>query len=320
MQPPSRLARLLGAGHFAVTAELSTLDTAEPEAVRRVAKPLLGRVDAVNCTDNPGAHVHLSPMAAGHFLATFGIEPIVQFTARDRNRLAIQADLLGVAALGVPNVVLMTGDYISAGDHPEAKAVHDLDSLQMVRTARILRDHGTYLSGRKLEAAQRFFVGAVENPFAPPFDFRPHRLAKKVEAGAEFIQTQVVFNLPRFREFMTRVEDLGLLERVFVIASVCIPRSARSARFMRESVPGLDVPEEVVRRLEGVPLTQQAEEGVRIGLEVVEAVRETPGVSGVHLIAIRWEEGVARVVEEAGLLPRPDMESVAVDEVLREVP
>lgn len=310
-EPPSRLARLLRAGHFVVTAELTAPDSPHPEAVHRAARPLLGRADAVNCTDNAAAHVHLSPLAVARLLAELGMDPIVQLTCRDRNRLALQADLLGAAALGVRNVVLMSGDYVTGGDHPEAKAVYDLDSIHLVRTARILRDRGTYLSGRKLEAAPRFFIGAVENPFAPPFDFRPHRLAKKAEAGAEFVQTQIVFNLARFREFMAQVEDLGLLEKVFVIASVCVPRSARAARYMREQVPGMDVPEEVLGRLEAVPRDRQADEGIRIALEVFGALREIPGLSGVHLIAIRWEEGIARLAEEAGLLPRPVAEEMA---------
>ncbi|MGH7682586.1 MAG: methylenetetrahydrofolate reductase, partial [Candidatus Eiseniibacteriota bacterium] len=196
---------------------------------------------------------------------------------------------------------LMTGDDVSGGDHPEAQSVFDLDSLQLLRVARIMRDSGTYLSGRKLAVAPRFFIGAVENPFAPPYDFRPHRVAKKVEAGAEFIQTQIVFNLLRFREFMSRVNDLGLLELVFILPSVSIVRSARGARFMKEKVPGLDVPDEVVSRMERTPANRQADEGLRIAQEVVAQLREVPGVSGVHLIAIKWEEGIVRLVESLRL-------------------
>ena len=301
MKPPSGLARLLRGGRFVVTAELTGPDSPDPEAVRRAALPLLGCVDAVNCTDNPGAHVHLSSLALAHLLVELGLEPVLQLTCRDRNRLALQADLLGAAALGVRNVVLLSGDHMAGGDHPEAKPVYDLDSLQAIRVARLLVDRGVYLSGRALEAAPELFVGCVENPFAPPRELRPHRLAKKVEAGAEFVQTQAVFDVAVFREFMARVEDLGLLERVFVIPSVCIVRSARGARFMRDEVPGLVVTDEVVRRLEGVAPEQQAEEGVRIAVELVHALREIRGVSGVHLIAVRWSEGVARVVEAAAL-------------------
>jgi methylenetetrahydrofolate reductase (NADPH) len=244
-------------------------------------------------------------VAAARLLIECGLEPIAQFGCRDRNRLALQADLLGAAALGVRNVVLMQGDDVSAGDHPEARPIWDLDSMHLIRTARILRDQGTYLSGRRLDRAPRYFVGAVENPFAPPHDFRPLRLLKKIEAGAEFIQTQVAYNLPRLREFMARAADLGALERAHVLPSVFIPRSARALRYMRDQVPGIDVPIEYVERLERAPAQRQAEESVRMATEIVHAIREIPGVAGVHLIAIKWEEAIARVVEAAELLPRP---------------
>jgi len=311
VRTPSRLAGLLHAGRFVVTAELSSVDSGEPEAVWRRVEPLRGVVDAVNCTDNTGAHVHMSSLAAAHLLVEKGIEPIMQLAARDRNRLALQADLLGAAALGVRNILLMSGDDVTAGDHPEARSIYDIDSLQLVQVARNLRDRGTYLSGRRLESPPVFFVGAVENPFAPPLDFRPFRLQKKVEAGAEFIQTQLVFDLTRFHAFMARVEDLGLLERVFVIASIGIPRSARGTHFMKEKVPGLSVPDDVIRRMESVPPLQQPAEGIRIAIELVEAVRSIRGISGVHLIGIKWEEGVVRVAQGAGLLPRPVAEVVA---------
>lgn len=302
---PSRLARLLRAGQFAVTAELAAVDSAEPEATWRLAEVLRGHVDAINCTDNTGAHVHVSALATAHLLVEKGFEPIMQLTARDRNRLALQADLMGAAALGIRNVVLMSGDDVSAGDHPEARSLYDIDSLQLVQLARTLRDRGTYLSGRRVSAAPSFFIGAVENPFAPPIEFRPFRLAKKVEAGAEFIQTQLVFEAAGFRTFMQRVRELGVLPRVFIIPSVAVPRSARGARFMQEKVPGVFVPDEIVRRMEAVPADRQAEEGIRIGVELVRALKDIPGVAGIHIIAIRWEEGVARVIEDAGLLPRP---------------
>jgi methylenetetrahydrofolate reductase (NADPH) len=269
------------------------------------AAALRGHADAVNCTDNTGAHVHLSPLAAAHLVDGAGVEPIMQLTTRDRNRLGLQADLLGAAALGVRNVVLMSGDDVSAGDHPEARASYDVDSIQLLRIARTMRDGGTYLSGRRLESAPSFFIGAVENPFAPPYDFRPVRLLKKVEAGAEFVQTQLTFDLARFTDFMRRVADIGLLEKVPIIPAVAVPRSARGARFMKEKVPGVQVPDDVLRRMESAPPAQQAREGIRIAVEIVRQVREVPGVRGVHVIAIRWDEGVLAVIEEAGLLPRP---------------
>jgi methylenetetrahydrofolate reductase (NADPH) len=301
----SHLERLLRAGEFVVTSELQTTDSADPASVTELADLLRGKVDAVNCTDNSAAHPHISAVAAAHLLADRGVEPVVQFTCRDRNRLGLQADMLGAAALGARNIVCMTGDDVAAGDHPEAKPVYDLDSTHLLRIARGLRDRGTYVSGRALSDPPSFFIGAVENPFAPPVDFRPMRLGKKIEAGAEFIQTQIVFNVPRFRQFMARVGELGLLDSVFVLASVFIPRSARSARYLRDQVPGIDVPEEIVSRLEATPEDVQAEEGLRIALELVEAVRSVPGVRGVHLMSIGQEHAILRLIEEAGLLPRP---------------
>lgn len=310
MTSPSRLADLLREGHFVVTAELSSSNSPDPEATWRRAETLRGSVDAINCTDNPGAHVHMSSLASAHLLVEKGFEPIMQLTVRDRNRLALQADLLGAAALGVRNLVLMSGDDVTAGDHPEARRIYDIDSLQLLEVAAAMRDRGTYLSGRKLDAAPSYFIGAVENPFAPPLTFRPLRLQKKVRAGADFIQTQLVFDVPVFARFMAMVADLGLIGKVFIIPSIGIPRSARGAHFMREKVPGLHVPDEVVMRLEKTPPARQAEEGITIAVELVKAVREIPGVSGVHLIGIKWEEGVAQVAEAAGLLPRPTLSPV----------
>ncbi|MDQ6883837.1 MAG: methylenetetrahydrofolate reductase [Candidatus Dormibacteraeota bacterium] len=307
----SRLARLLHDGRFVVTAELTSSDSPDPVAIGRRAAVLRAAVDAVNCTDNTSAHVHLSALAAAHLLVEQGVEPIMQMTTRDRNRLALQADLLGAAALGVRNVVLMSGDDVTAGDHPEALRIHDIDSLQLIEVAKGMRDRSVYLSGRRLEGSPSLFIGAVENPFAPPLDFRPLRLQKKVAAGADFIQTQLVFDIDRFTRFMSQVRDLGLLEKVFIIASVGIPRSARGARFMKEKVPGLHVPDALVARLEQIAPARQAEEGIAIAVEIVSALRTIPGVAGVHLIGIKWEEGVVRVAQQAGLLPRPTLSPLA---------
>lgn len=304
--PRSHLERLLRSDAFVVTTEMPTVDGADPSAVRRIAEGFRGRVDAVNCTDNSSAHPHLSSVAAGHLLLDAGVEPIVQLTCRDRNRLALQADLLGAAALGVRNVCLMTGDDVTAGDHPEAKPLYDLDSIHLIRTAKILRDEGVYLSGRRLEHRPEYLIGAVENPFAPPLDLRPMRLGKKIEAGAEFIQTQICFDLPRLSLFLARAADLGLLGLVPILVGIFVPRTARALRYLRDEVPGIDVPEEVLARMEGTPLERQPEEGVAIAVEIVRQVCELPGIRGVHLMAIRNEEGLHRVIEEAGLLPRPD--------------
>ncbi|TMD42801.1 MAG: methylenetetrahydrofolate reductase [Chloroflexi bacterium] len=307
----SRLAELLRSGQFVVTAELASSDSADPDAVGRNGDQLRGVADAINCTDNTGAHVHLSSMAAAHLLAERGIEPIMQLTVRDRNRLALQADLLGAAALGIRNIVVMSGDDVTAGDHPEARRIYDIDSMQLIEVAAGMRDRGVYLSGRKLEKAPAFFIGAVENPFAPPLEFRPLRLQKKVRAGADFVQTQLVFDLPIFTRFMSMAADLGLFEQVFIIPSIGIPRSARGARFMKEKVPGLHVPDALIERMEKTPPARQAEEGIRIAVELVNDVRQIHGVAGVHLIGIKWEEGVTRVAEAAGLLPRPTLSPLA---------
>jgi len=309
----SRLHELLLSGEFVVTAELETTDSADPASVLELAEGLRGRVDAVNCTDNSAAHPHVSAIAAAHLLNDAGVEPILQLACRDRNRLALQADLLGAAALGVRNVCLMTGDDVAAGDHPEAKPIYDLDSIHLLRIARIMRDEGTYLSGRKLDAPPSFLIGAVENPFAPPLEFRPMRLGKKIEAGAEFIQTQICFNVPRLRLFLARAGDLGLLGTVPLLVGVFVLRTADGARYLRDQVPGMDVPEHVIERIDGVPRERQFEEGIKIATEIVQEVRNLEGIGGVHLMAIRNEAGIGRVLHDAGLLPRPNpVASVAI--------
>lgn len=303
--PRSHLHDLLLRGEFVVTAELQTSDGGDPSEVHEAARPLVGRVDAVNCTDNSAAHPHLSQLAASRLLLDAGIEPIAQFGCRDRNRLALQADLLGAQALGVRNVVLMTGDDVTAGDHPEAKPLFDIDSMHAIRIARIMRDEGTYLSGRRLSSPPTFLIGAVENPFAPPQDYRVTRLAKKIEAGAEFVQTQICFNVERLRAFMHETVEMGLTERCWILAGVYVPRSARAARYLRDVVPGIDVPEQTVKRLEGVPQDRQEEEGVRLAVEICQEVRTMPGVSGLHLMSIRGDHAILQAIQELGMAPRP---------------
>jgi methylenetetrahydrofolate reductase (NADPH) len=297
----SGLHRVLLEGRFAVTAELETTDSADPASVHRLADEIRGHVDAVNCTDNSAAHPHISALAAARLLIDRGVEAIVQLACRDRNRLALQADILGAAALGVRNIVCMTGDDVSAGDHPEAKPIYDLDALHLLRIARIMRDRGTYLSGRALSEPPNVLIGAVENPFAPPHDYRPMRLGKKIEAGAEFIQTQICFNVERLRLFMARTAELGLLDHVWILGGVFVPRSARAVRYLRDRVPGIDVPEDVLRRIETVPADRQAEEGVRMALELVEQIRMIPGIGGIHLMSINNLDAILRVIDEAGL-------------------
>lgn len=301
----SGLHAALRAGEFVVTAEMPTSDGADPTEVEASASPLRGRVHALNCTDNSAAHPHLSSVATGAILARLGPEPIVQFGCRDRNRLALQSDLLGAAALGVRNVVCMTGDDVSAGDHPEAKPIYDIDALHLLSIARTLRDEGVYLSGRPLSHRPNYLIGCVENPFAPPYDFRPHRLATKADAGAEFVQTQCCFNMSRMRGFMAACSDLGLVDRVAIIAGVFVPRSAKALRYLRDEVPGIDVPDAVMGRLESAPMDRQREEGIAMAVETVEELRSIPGVAGVHLMAIRNAEAVGEVLDRARLGPPP---------------
>lgn len=300
-RPRSQLHRALLEGRFAVTCELPSINGADPTPIHAYADAVRGRVHGVNCTDSSAAHPHISSQAAGRILLDRGVEPIVQFGCRDRNRIGLQADLVGAAALGARNVVLMTGDDASTGDHPEARSVWDLDSIHAIRVARILRDEGTYLSGRPLDPPPDYLVGAVANPFAPPREYRPTRLLKKLEAGAEFIQTQICFNVPALRDFMANAGDLGILERLPVLVSLFLPHSAVSIRYMRDVIPGIDVPEGVVRRIDQVPRDRQMEAGYEIALEIAGMVREVPGVSGLHLISMAGPGPALRLLDELGL-------------------
>lgn len=304
MKSGSRLERVLRSGRFAVTAELNPPDSADPQAVYDRALVLSEVCDAINATDASGANVHMSSVGMCALLTRAGYEPIMQVSCRDRNRIAIQGDLLGAAAMGVRNVLCLTGDGVQAGDQPQAKPVFDLDSISLLRTARILCEEGRFLSGRRLEVPPKFFLGAACNPFAPPYDFRPLRLAKKIAAGADFIQTQFCFDLSRLRQFMEQVRDLGLHELVFILVGVGPLRSAKAAEWMRTHIPGVVIPDEIIRRLKGVPPEHQREEGRKICIEIIQAVREIEGVSGVHVMAYRQEELVAEIIEAAGLLPR----------------
>lgn len=304
MRSGGRLERALRAGLFAVTAELNPPDTADPQAVYDAALVLSEVCDAINATDASGANVHMSSLGVCALLVRAGYEAVLQMSCRDRNRIALQGDLLGAAALGVKNVLCLTGDDVSAGDQPEAKPVFDFDSMHLLRTAVIMRDQGKLLSGRTIDVRPRVFLGAAENPFAPPLDWRPHRLAKKIEAGADFFQTQFVFDLGIFKQFMSRVRDLGLHERAYILAGVGPLKSPKAAEFMRTRVPGVRIPDAVVDRLKKTPKERWQEEGMRICIEIIERVREIEGVAGVHVMAYRQEEAVAEIVRRAGLIPR----------------
>lgn len=301
---PSRLERVLRSGRFAVTAELDAPDSADPADVYKNALVLAEVCDAINATDGSGANCHMSSLSCCALLTRAGYEPVLQVSCRDRNRIAIQGDLLGAAALGVRNVLCLTGDDVTNGDQPEAKRVFDFDSIQLLRVARTMRDQGLFLSGRKLTTPPRLFLGAAENPFAPPYDWRPHRLGKKIAAGAQFIQTQYCFDLPRFEQFMRGVRDLGLHQQVYILVGVGPLRSAKAAEFMRTKVPGVWIPDALIDRLNKTPKQRQAEEGKQICIEIIQQVRAIEGVHGVHVMAYRQEETVAEIIQRAGLFPR----------------
>jgi methylenetetrahydrofolate reductase (NADPH) len=300
-QPLSRLHEVFRRGRFAVTAEIGPPRSATLEPIRRKARLLRGWVDAANVTDNQSAVARLASWAGCLALLQEGVEPVMQLQCRDRNRIALQTDLLGAGAVGITNVVLMTGDHQRYGDHPDARGVFDLDSVQLVWTARTMRDGRRLLSGRELKVPPRWLIGAVENPFAPPQAYRAARLGKKVAAGAQFIQTQFVYDVPTFAGWMAAVRDLGLDRRCCVLAGVGPIKSLRALEHMRRDVPGMHVPDEVVRRLRGVPEDRVAAEGLALCVEVIQRVREIPGLAGVHVMAVGWEEAVPEILERAGL-------------------
>jgi len=296
----------LKTGQFAVTAELGAIDSSDPQAVLDDAAQFGHVVDSINVTDASGAHCHISSIAASAILARAGYEPILQISARDRNRIAIQGDIVGAAALGIRNILCLTGDGVQVGDHPEAKPVFDMDSMHMLHTARTLRDKGTFLSGREIATPPQVFLGGAANPFAPPHRFRPQRLAKKAQAGADFIQTQYVFDMPQFRQYMQQVVDMGLHERVFILAGVGPLRSDKAARWMRNNVPGVWIPDEIIDRLEKTPKKQKRAEGHAICAEIIEQVREIEGVSGIHMMAYKQEAYIPSILEAAGLTRATD--------------
>jgi methylenetetrahydrofolate reductase (NADPH) len=315
----SNLEKVLRAGHFAATGELGPPKSADGDVIRKKAELLRGCVDAVNLTDNQTAIVRMSSIGAGAILVHVGLEPIIQMTCRDRNRLAIQADLLGAYALGMRNVLCLSGDHQTFGNEPGAKNVHDIDSMQLVSMVRNLRDEKHFQGGEVIKDHEpRFFIGAAANPFGDPFDWRPYRLAKKATAGADFIQTQLIYNVPRFAEYMRRVRDLGVHEKVFILAGVGPLKSPGMAKYMANNVPGMDVEPWYIERMEaaGKGIEDKKEranawrqEGIKICIEQIQQMREIEGVAGVHIMAIEWEEAVRPIVEGAGLLPRPTFEN-----------
>ena len=308
MKTNSKIERILANGGFVVTSECGPPRGSDPEAVRKKGELLRGVVDGVNVTDNQTAVVRMSSLAASAILKSMGLEPILQMVCRDRNRIALQSDILGAAALGINNVLCLSGDHQKFGDHPQGKNVYDIDSIQLIGVVCRLRDEGKFLGGEEVKGKPMMFVGAAENPFADPFEIRAARLGKKVKAGCEFIQTQCIYNMERFSRWMAMVCDRGLHEKCAVLAGVTPFKSAGMASYMKKNVPGMDVPDDMIERMKGVPKEKQAEEGIKICVEQIQRLKEIPGVRGIHIMAIEWESKVAEIVKTAGLLPRPESE------------
>ncbi|NOQ52972.1 MAG: methylenetetrahydrofolate reductase [Thermoplasmata archaeon] len=303
MRSGSNLEKVLEAGHFAVTCELGPPKGADGEEVRELARLLKGNVDAANVTDNQTAVVRMSSIGAARLMLDEGLEPVMQMVTRDRNRIAIQSDILGAAAMGIKNVLCLTGDHQSLGNNPQAKSVWDIDSLQQLAMLKAMRDEGVDAVGEELKGSPEIFLGAAANPFGDPTSFRVTRLAKKINAGADFIQTQVIYDVARYEEWMEEARDRGLLDKVHVMGGIVPLKSAGAAKYMQKMVAGIYVPDEVVKRMKAAEKGKK--EGRKIALELIEQLRTVKGNHGVHIMAIMWEKLIPKLTEEAGLLPRP---------------
>jgi len=307
MKSGSNLEKVLEAGHFAFTGELGPPRGSGAEEVREKAQHLKGMVDAVNITDNQTAMVRMSSWAASLLLLQEGLEPNFQMVCRDRNRLAMQADILGAYAHGIRNMLCLSGDHQKFGDHPMAKGVFDIDSMQLIAMVKKMRDESKFQGGADLEGPPKMFIGAAANPFADPFEWRVHRLAKKVAAGVDFIQTQCIYNMDKFRKWVAQANDMGLTEKVYILAGVTPMKSVGMAKYMKNKVPGMDVPDDVIKRLQGAEKGKVAAEGIKMACEQIEEFKELKGVAGVHLMAIEWEHKVPEIAELAKVLPRPEV-------------
>jgi methylenetetrahydrofolate reductase (NADPH) len=305
MKAGSNLEKILTAGHFAVTGELGPPRGANTEAIRKKAGHLKGKVDAVNITDNQTGVVRMASWAASLLALQEGLEPNYQMVCRDRNRLAMQADILGAYAHGVRNMLCLSGDHQQFGDHPKSKGVFDIDSIQLISTVRGMRDDGKFLNGVEIDVPPKIFIGAAANPFGEPFEWRVYRLAKKVQAGADFVQTQCIYDMKRFREWLKQAEDMGLTEKIAILAGVTPLKSGGMARYMAKNVSGIIIPEEIIDRIVKAP--KPAEEGIKLCVEQIEELREMKGIRGVHIMAIEWEHRLPEIVERAKLLPRPQV-------------
>jgi len=303
MKSGSNLEKILSGGQFSVTAECGPPKGTSAKVIQRKGELLKSHCDALNVTDNQTAIVRMSSLSGCVLLKQLNVEPVMQMVVRDRNRLAIQSDILGAVALGIRNVLCLSGDHQKFGNHPTAKGVYDIDSIQLIQTLKHMRDEKKFLSGDDISGEVPLFLGAAANPFADPFEFRVIRLAKKIKAGADFIQTQAIFDVPKFIRWMDMVRDRGLDQKVHILAGVIPVKSVGMARYMRNNVSGLSVPEELVDRM--ADAKDAKEEGVKICLEIIEQIKEIKGIHGVHIMAVAWEDIVPGIVEKAGLMPRP---------------
>ena len=307
MKSGSNLEKILRAGHFAFTGELGPPRGTNVSVVREKAKHLIGMVDAVNITDNQTAMVRMSSWAASLIAIEEGLEPNYQMVCRDLNRLAMQADILGASALGIRNMLALSGDHQQFGDHPQAKGVFDIDSTQLIGMVKKMRDEGKFLGGADIDEPPKIFIGGAANPFAEPHEWRVHRLAKKIKAGVDFVQTQCIFNMERMRQWVKESVDMGLTEKVYILAGVTPMKSVGMARYMQLKVPGMDVPNAIIKRLQGVDKKKVADEGIKIACEQIEEFKEMEGVAGIHLMPIEWEHKVPEIAERAKVLPRPEV-------------
>ncbi len=305
----SRLEKIFKSGQKAVTGECGPPRGADADHFRHKANYLKDVVDAVNVTDNQTAVVRFCSMAASKILLEMGMEPVMQMVTRDMNRIGLQSNILGAAAMGIKNLLCLTGDHQSFGDHPQAKNVHDLDSILLANTVRMMRDEGKMISGTPVVGRPQMFIGCAANPFADPQEFRVVRMAKKINAGAQFIQTQCIYDMDRWRLFMEMANDMGLTEKAYIMAGITPLKSVGMANYMKKFVPGLSVPDYYITRLRGVPKDKQAAEGIKIAVEQIHECLEMKGIAGIHLMAIEWEERVPEIMEAAGLLPRPKVEA-----------
>lgn len=307
VKTPSKLEKILASGELAVTSECGPPRGSDPEVIKKKAEMIRDYVDAINITDNQTSVTRLCSLASCIHLKLMGLDPILQMVTRDRNRIAIQSDILGAASFDIYNMLCLSGDHQSFGDCPTGQNVHDLDSMQLIQTVRHMRDDGKFLGGEEIKRPPEMFVGAAANPFADPYEIRVSRLAKKIASGVEFIQTQCIFNLDKFEQYMKEAGDRGLTEKAYILAGLTPLKSAGMAKYMKNRVPGMDVPDEVVSRISGVEKEKQAEEGIKICIESIQRLKECPGVKGFHIMAIEWEEKVPEIVEGGGLYPRPQV-------------